>query len=94
LYAALRFHLLKVLIGGLLCRLTFAQTLPHSCTSISRRRPTPASRRSDEFRARAPSSFLDYFATLKSAEFAALLDALARAHALQFFRPLRFTARV
>ena len=38
--------------------------------------------------------FLDYFATLKSAESAALLDALARAHALQFFRPLRFTARV
>jgi hypothetical protein len=37
--------------------------------------------------------FLDYFATLKSAESAALLDALARAQ-LQFFRPLRFTARV
>jgi hypothetical protein len=31
--------------------------------------------------------FLDYFATLKSAEAAALLDALARAHALQFFPP-------
>ena len=38
--------------------------------------------------------FLDFFATLNSAESAALLDALARAHALQFFRPLRFTARV
>lgn len=31
--------------------------------------------------------FLDHFATLKSAEAAALLDALARAHALQFFPP-------
>src|SRR5579863_8866253 len=31
--------------------------------------------------------FLDYFATLKSAEAAALLDALARGHAMQFFPP-------
>jgi hypothetical protein len=31
--------------------------------------------------------FLDYFVTLKSTESAALLDALARAHALQFFPP-------
>ncbi len=31
--------------------------------------------------------FLDHFATLKSAESAALLDALARAHAPQFFPP-------
>ena len=47
---------------------------------------------------RVPSTdavkFLDHFATLKSAEAATLLDALARAHALQVFRPLRFTARV
>jgi hypothetical protein len=31
--------------------------------------------------------FLDYFATLNSAEAAALLDALARGHAMQFFPP-------
>lgn len=31
--------------------------------------------------------FIDYYATLKSAEAAALLDALARGHALQFFPP-------
>jgi len=31
--------------------------------------------------------FLDYFAALNSAEVAALLDALARGHALQFFPP-------
>ena len=31
--------------------------------------------------------FLDYFATLHSAEAAALLDALARGHAIQFFPP-------
>jgi hypothetical protein len=31
--------------------------------------------------------FLDYFATLNSAKAAALLDALARSHAVQFFPP-------
>jgi hypothetical protein len=31
--------------------------------------------------------FLDYFATLNSAEAAALLDSLARGHAMQFFPP-------
>src|SRR5579863_10393440 len=31
--------------------------------------------------------FLDYFATLNSAEAAALLDALARSRAMQFFPP-------
>jgi len=37
--------------------------------------------------------FLDHFATLKSTEAAALLDALPAPTHCSFFRPLRFTAR-